>query len=94
MLSGVPGPEHLRCELRIDLEELRGDGRAQEAQRLGRGRGRHRHLRGPVEIKAGVLYDLGDAVAGMHARQREAPPASIESLRIDATSSARDNLCG
>src|SRR5437763_1421146 len=28
-------PEHPRCELRIDLDELRGDRSAQETQRLG-----------------------------------------------------------
>src|SRR5262249_57504890 len=53
MLSGFPNPEHLRCELRIDFDELRGDRGPQDAQRL-RGRiGRYRHVVRHVNIEAG-----------------------------------------
>src|SRR6516162_4371149 len=51
MLSGFPNPEHLRGELRIDFDELRGDDGPQDAQRLGGRSGRHRHVRRLVEIK-------------------------------------------
>src|SRR5438128_1566838 len=78
MLSGVPDPEHLRCELRIDFGELRGDRGPQDAQRLEGRSGRYRHVRRPVELEAGMLHDLGDGMAGMHARKREAPALSLE----------------
>ena len=84
MLSGVPDPEHLRCELRIDFDELRGDRGPQHAQRLEGRRGRYRHSWRLVELEAGMLYDLGDGMAGMHARKREAPPLALEGERRPA----------
>src|SRR5205823_1337779 len=72
-LSDLSNAEHLRCEPRIDLDELRGVDAAQGAQRLSRGRTRHRYLRGMVEIETCGLDDFGDRVPWMHAREFEAP---------------------
>src|ERR1700730_9019278 len=93
MLSGVPDPEHLRCELRIDFDELRGDRGPQHAQRLGGRSGRYRRLRRPVKIEAGMVPDLGDAMAGMHARKREAPSLSLEGEQA-AIGDERDRAAG
>src|SRR5215472_9053728 len=93
MLSGFPNPEHLRCELRIDFDELRGDDGPQDAQRLGGRSGRHRHVRRVVEIKAGMLHDLGDAMAGMHARKHEAPSLPLEAEQA-AIGDERDRPAG
>src|SRR5262245_27008205 len=78
VLSALPYPEYLGGEARIDLGELRCDHGAQEPQLLRRRGGRHRHVRAPVEVEAGVLDHLGDRVPGMHAREREAPPPAVE----------------
>src|SRR5207247_10285464 len=67
-LSDLSNAERLRCEPRIDLDELRGDDAAQGAQRLSRGRTRHRYLRGMVEIETCGLDDFGDRVPRMQAR--------------------------
>src|SRR5262249_8851879 len=93
MLSGVPDPEHLRCELRIDLGELRGDRGPQHAQRLGGRSGRRRHLRRAVELEAGMLNDLGDAMAWMHARKRETPSLALEGEQA-AIGDERDRAAG
>src|SRR5205823_1800052 len=88
-LSDLSNAEHLRCEPRIDLDELRGDDAAQGAQRLSRGRTRHRYLRGMVEIETCGLDDFGDRVPRMHAREFEAPTRSIEGEQA-ATGDERD----
>src|SRR6516162_3221583 len=93
MLSGFPNPEHLRGELRIDFDELRGDDGPQDAQRLGGRSGRHRHVRRLVEIKAGMLHDLGDAMAGVYARKREASPLWLEAEQA-AIGDERDRPAG
>src|SRR5262249_50836828 len=71
-------PEYLGGEPRIDLGELRGDDGPQQSQGLGGGSWRNRHVGRPVELKTGVVDDLGERVAGMHAGKFEAPPARIE----------------
>src|SRR5262252_5671110 len=93
MLSAFPNPEHLRGELRIDFDELRGDRSPQDAQRLGGRSGRHRHVRRPLEREAGMLHDLGDAMAGMHARKREAPSLPLEGEQA-AIGDERDRAAG
>src|SRR4029453_13385044 len=65
------------------------DGGPQDAQRLGGGRCRNRHLRRLVETEAGMLNDIGDRMPGMHAREREAPPLSVEGEQA-ATGNERD----
>src|SRR5262249_42363273 len=92
-LSDLCNAEHVRCEPPVNLDELRGDDAAQDAQRLsGRG-GRHRRPRSMVEIEAGVLDDLRDRMARMHAREFEAPTASVEgeqaTIRDERNGSAR-----
>ncbi len=62
-------------------------------QRVGGRRRRHRHVRGPVEIEAGVLDDLGDAVAGMHAGEAKAPALAIE-VEQAAVGDERDRAAG
>src|SRR6516164_799257 len=82
MLSGFPNPEHLR-----------GDDGPQHAQRLGGRSGRHRHVRRLVEIKAGMLHALGDAMAGVYARKREASPLWLEAEQA-AIGDERDRPAG
>src|SRR5262249_22088365 len=77
--DGVAGnPEHLGGELRIDLDELRRDHGPQQAERVGGGGGRHRHLLPAVELKARMLDALGERVPGMRAREPEAFARAIE----------------
>ena len=67
--------------------------RAHQAQRLRGRRRRHRHIVRPVEIEAGILDHLGDAVPGMHAREPKAPARAVE-IEQAAVGDERDRAAG
>ena len=85
--------KHLLGELRIDLGQHRRDDGAHEAQRFRRRRRRDRHGGGPVEVEAGVLDHLLDAVPGMDAGEAKAAALPIE-IEQAAAGHQRDRAAG
>ena len=63
------------------------------AQRVGGGHRRGRYVIRPLEVEAGVLDDLRDAVAGMHAGEAEAAPRVVE-IEQAAVGDERDRAAG
>src|SRR5262245_11731621 len=65
--SSVPRAEDLRCELRINLGQLRCNDLAHELERLGGGRRSFRHTVRPVKVESRIIQDLFDRMARVHA---------------------------
>ena len=78
----------MRGKLRIDLGHFRRDDLAQEPQGRSVGRRCDAHVIRPIEVEAGVLDDLIQAVAGMQAGETEAPPRAIAETREGAAPDA------
>src|SRR5262245_21493191 len=76
--SSVPHAEDLRCELRINLGQLRRNDFAHEPERFGAGRRSFGHTVRPVKIESRMVQDLFGRMARMQAGQREASVCEAE----------------
>src|SRR6516164_5374852 len=71
-LRGARDPKHLPGKLRVDLRHLWRHDLAKQSQSRGVGRGCDGHIVRPIEVEAGVLDHLVQAVARMQAGEAKA----------------------